>query len=87
LREFAFSKGDFEFLAGLAYKHAGISLADSKRNLVYSRLSRRLRTLGLASFSEYRRYLEDCSGDEIERFIVGRPLRYVVNPEYERARG
>ena len=25
--------------------------------------------------------------DEIERFIVGRPLRYVVNPEYERARG
>ncbi|HLH98099.1 MAG TPA: protein-glutamate O-methyltransferase CheR [Xanthobacteraceae bacterium] len=69
LREFAFSKGDFEFLAGLAYKHAGISLSDSKRNLVYSRLSRRLRALGLSSFGEYRQYLESSGGDEVERFI------------------
>jgi chemotaxis protein methyltransferase CheR len=69
LREFAFSKGDFEFLAGLAYKHAGISLSDSKRNLVYSRLSRRLRALSLTSFAEYRQYLEGSAGDEIERFI------------------
>ena len=66
--EFAFSKGDFEFLAGLAYKHAGISLSDSKRNLVYSRLSRRLRALSLGSFAEYRQYIEGSS-DEIERFI------------------
>ena len=69
LREFAFSKGDFEFLAGLAYKHAGISLSDSKRNLVYSRLSRRLRALELNSFAEYRQYLESSGGDEVERFI------------------
>jgi chemotaxis protein methyltransferase CheR len=67
-REFAFSKGDFEFLAGLAYQRAGISLSDSKRNLVYGRLSRRLRALGLASFGEYRQYLES-DGSEIERFI------------------
>jgi len=31
-------------LAKLAYDHAGIALSDSKRNLVYSRLSRRLRS-------------------------------------------
>jgi chemotaxis protein methyltransferase CheR len=68
-REFAFSKGDFEFLAALAYQRAGISLSDSKRNLVYGRLSRRLRALGLTSFGEYREYLESGDGSEIERFI------------------
>ncbi len=41
-REFAFSDADFRSLAQFAYEQAGISLADSKRNLVYSRLSRRL---------------------------------------------
>jgi chemotaxis protein methyltransferase CheR len=68
-REFAFSKGDFEFLAALAYQQAGISLSDSKRNLVYGRLSRRLRALGLTSFGEYRQHLEGGDGSEIERFI------------------
>jgi chemotaxis protein methyltransferase CheR len=68
-REFAFSKSDFEFLAALAYQRAGISLSDSKRNLVYGRLSRRLRALGLTSFGEYREYLEGGDGSEIERFI------------------
>jgi chemotaxis protein methyltransferase CheR len=67
-REFAFSKGDFEFLAALAYQRAGISLSDSKRNLVYGRLSRRLRALGLSSFGEYRQYLESDES-ESERFI------------------
>jgi chemotaxis protein methyltransferase CheR len=67
-REFAFSNADFQFLAGLAYEHAGISLAESKRNLVYGRLSRRLRALGLTSFGQYREYLEG-DDSEIERFI------------------
>src|SRR5450631_3488263 len=67
-REFAFSKGDFEFLAALAYQRAGISLSDSKRNLVYGRLSRRLRALGLSSFGEYREYLESGDGSELVAF-------------------
>jgi hypothetical protein len=46
-REFAFSNADFRSLAQFAYEQAGIALADSKGNLVYSRLSRRLRALGL----------------------------------------
>jgi chemotaxis protein methyltransferase CheR len=68
-REFAFSNGDFEFLAKLAYARAGISLSESKRNLVYGRLSRRLRALGLTSFREYRQHLEGDDESEIERFI------------------
>lgn len=67
-REFAFSDADFRSLAQLAYEHAGIVLSDSKRNLVYSRLSRRLRALGLTSFRQYREYLAE-NRPELEGFI------------------
>ena len=46
-----FTDADFRSLVKLAHEHAGISLAESKRNLVYSRLSRRLRALGLRRFA------------------------------------
>jgi chemotaxis protein methyltransferase CheR len=68
LREFEFSDQDFRTLAKLAYDHAGIALSDAKRNLVYSRISRRLRTLRLGSFREYRELLEK-EPREIENFI------------------
>jgi chemotaxis protein methyltransferase CheR len=68
LREFAFSDADFRSLTQLAYEYAGIALADSKRNLVYSRLSRRLRALSLTSFQDYRQYLAE-NDREIESFI------------------
>ena len=67
-REFAFSEADFRSLAQLAYEHAGIVLSDSKRNLVYSRLSRRLRALSLTSFRQYREYLAN-NLHELESFI------------------
>ena len=67
-REFAFSEADFRHLAQVAYEYAGIALAASKQNLVYSRLSRRLRALGMTSFQQYRDYLAE-SDREIESFI------------------
>jgi chemotaxis protein methyltransferase CheR len=67
-REFEFSDTDFRSLVQLAYDQAGISLADSKRNLVYSRLSRRLRVLKLSSFREYRDRLA-ADSSELEGFI------------------
>jgi chemotaxis protein methyltransferase CheR len=67
-REFAFSEADFHNLAKVAYDYAGIALSESKKNLLYSRLSRRLRVLGLASFREYRDYLA-VNEREIEMFI------------------
>ena len=68
VREFAFSEADFRNLAQLAYQAAGISLSESKRNLLYSRLSRRLRSLGLNAFSEYRELLAS-DPREVENFI------------------
>jgi chemotaxis protein methyltransferase CheR len=52
-REYAFSPRDFERVRRLIYTRAGISLNDSKQNMVYSRLSRRLRATGASDFPEY----------------------------------
>ncbi|AMN45276.1 CheR family methyltransferase [Rhodoplanes sp. Z2-YC6860] len=69
-REFQFSDADFRSLVALARERTGISLSDSKRNLIYSRLSRRLRALGMMSFRSYREYLNSPDGEqEIESFI------------------
>ena len=57
-KEFAFNSRDFDRVRDLIYKRAGISLADSKQEMVYSRLARRLRATGISSFSEYLDGLE-----------------------------
>ncbi len=68
--EFPFSEADFRSFVQLAHRHAGIALADSKRHLVYSRLARRLRALGMTSFRDYRAYLAGPDGEgEIISFI------------------
>jgi chemotaxis protein methyltransferase CheR len=67
-REFHFSDADFRGLVQQAYEIAGIALADSKRNLVYSRLSRRLRALNMRTFAEYRTFLEENPSEQ-ESFI------------------
>jgi chemotaxis protein methyltransferase CheR len=68
VHEFAFSEEDFRNLVQLAYQFAGIALTENKRNLVYSRLSRRLRALGMTSFRAYREFLARDER-EIESFI------------------
>jgi chemotaxis protein methyltransferase CheR len=68
-REFDFSARDFERVRKLIYQHAGISLNDSKSNMVYSRLARRLRALGLERFEDYLGMLERDEGGEREAFI------------------
>ncbi len=67
-REFDFSVRDFERIRQLIYDHAGIALTDSKRELVYSRLSRRLRATGIGTFAEYLRLLESNNAAEWEAF-------------------
>ncbi len=51
--EFGFERSDFAFIATTLYEDAGIHLPASKANLVYSRLAKRLRALGLESFRDY----------------------------------
>lgn len=51
--EFGFDRSDFAFIATALHEDAGIHLPASKANLVYSRLAKRLRVLGLESFRDY----------------------------------
>ncbi|WP_370663880.1 CheR family methyltransferase [Massilia forsythiae] len=68
-KEFEFTRHDFERVRGLIYQRAGISLADSKQEMVYSRLARRLRATGIASFATYLDGLEGGHmGGEWESF-------------------
>lgn len=68
-REFAYSDSDFRRVRELIHRHAGISLAPGKRDMVYSRLSRRLRALGIASFRAYLRLLDEAPERELQPFI------------------
>lgn len=51
--DYAFTEADFRRIKSMLYEQSGITLSDSKATLVYSRLARRLRALGLSTFSEY----------------------------------
>jgi len=64
-REFAFSDREFAYLAELVYARTGIVLGDHKKNMVYARLARRLRALGLESFKDYCDLIADSASDEI----------------------
>ncbi|MCP1118736.1 CheR family methyltransferase [Robbsia andropogonis] len=57
-RDFPFTAEDFSRIRALIYREAGISLSDQKRDMVYNRLARRLRALGIRSFSDYLDGLE-----------------------------
>lgn len=60
--EFAFTQKDFRQIADILYADSGIHLIDAKAPLVYSRLGKRLRQLGLSRFSEYCQLLEGPDG-------------------------
>lgn len=62
-REFPFTDRDFATLSDLIHQKTGIVLKDHKRNLMYSRLARRLRALGIRSFADYLHYLAGPRGD------------------------
>ena len=64
VKEFEFSDKDFNFLREFVKEQTGINLSDSKRELVYGRLAKRLRILKLGGFSEYCERLR--GGDDTE---------------------
>ncbi|MDR4518464.1 MAG: chemotaxis protein CheR [Nitrosomonas sp.] len=68
-REYNYTQADFDRTKKLIYDHAGISLSDSKQNMVYSRLARRLRAHGLNSFKEYLNLLEKADAAEWQEFV------------------
>lgn len=69
IKEFEFTPRDFERVRALIHKRAGIALAESKQEMVYSRLARRLRATGIRSFQSYLDSLESgLDSEEWEAF-------------------
>ena len=60
--EFVFTAEDFRSIAQILHSHAGIALNEGKAALVYSRLAKRLRVLGLRSFRDYCALIEGVEG-------------------------
>ncbi len=63
-REFAFSPKEFSAIVGILRAESGIDMPAAKEPLVYSRLAKRVRALGLASFSEYVAVVSDPAAPE-----------------------
>lgn len=61
---------EFEQFRTLIYQESGISLSDGKRSMVVSRLTKRLRELGLTSFQAYYSLVtKERGGDEFTRML------------------
>ena len=56
------SDQDFKRIAAILFEDSGIHLPEGKSSLVYSRLARRLRALGLRSFREYCALISSSEG-------------------------
>ena len=68
-KEFLFTEKDFNYLAQLAGTRAGIKLSSGKRELIYGRLARRLRSLGMKSFKQYCDKLKEGDEEELTHFV------------------
>jgi len=69
--EFLFTAEDFRRIAAMIHADAGISLSENKATLVYSRLAKRLRALGLESFKDYCALVQGQDGvDERQQMLA-----------------
>ncbi|MBI5869168.1 MAG: hypothetical protein HZB43_12925, partial [candidate division Zixibacteria bacterium] len=68
--EIEISTKEFQRFRSLIYDESGIALNDQKQGLVASRLSKRLRDLGLSTFAEYyEQVTKDSSREEFTRML------------------
>jgi chemotaxis protein methyltransferase CheR len=69
IREFQFTDRHFDKLRRLASEHTGIVLGENKRQMMYGRLARRIRQLGLRGFDEYCARLEEDPESELGELV------------------
>ena len=68
--DYAISSEEYQRFCALIYEKSGISLGDKKQALVTSRLSKRLHTLNVPTFSSYYEIVTgDSTGDEFTRMM------------------
>lgn len=67
-REYACTEQDYAYFRELTYTQTGIRLAPAKTQMIYSRLARRVRRLGLPDLSAYAELLRRGDPDELRAF-------------------
>lgn len=68
--ELPFTDSDFALIAAFAYREFGLKLQSSKRELVYSRLVKRVRLLCLPDFASYCRLIDAPEGASERDLVV-----------------
>lgn len=68
-REFPMSDHNFNRIKSIAYEITGINLTDQKKNMIYSRLARRIRAKNFDSFDQYCSLIESTGNNEITDFV------------------
>jgi len=68
-REFEFTEDIFDKIRHLVKSHTGIVLADGKQDMVYGRLTRRLRALDLPNFDSYLKIIEQEDEEELIHLV------------------
>jgi chemotaxis protein methyltransferase CheR len=68
--EFHLSAADFNTIAGIIHTEAGIALGENKGHLVYSRLAKRLRLLGLTRFHDYCAVITGDDGKDERQAMI-----------------
>jgi chemotaxis protein methyltransferase CheR len=68
-REFPMSERNFRQLQKIAYDLTGINLSDCKQNMIYGRLTRRIRALGMRDFDQYCDLLAQNDSPELGEFV------------------
>ena len=66
--EFPFTPAHFERVRTMIYAHAGITLSTTRSAMVYNRLARNVRQLGLSGFDEYLAAVDRGGPDEHQAF-------------------
>ncbi len=67
--QYPFTDAEFEKLRGMIFERSGISISTAKKQLIYRRISTRLKKLKLSTFSDYISILESGDSRENETFL------------------
>lgn len=84
--EFAFTTADINAIGRIMLQETGISLSGAKGNLIYSRLAKHLRRLGLRSFEQYCTLVESPEGEaerqEMIKALTTNVTRFFREPHH-----
>ena len=68
-REYPMSKSDYDQIILLAKEYTSIFLDENKKEMIYSRFSRRIRALNIKNFTEYLNFLKNNESSEKKEFV------------------